>query len=176
MKRSNPEIKSLSVLAKHKKNYHREPQCNLQNLEKTFPPAIETSKALCRTVQMHCCRFSLQTRRGGLVKIYDSALMSGVSKIGKAIGSFCVTLTFLSFQAVQVQKPLGVGAHVRGRIDSNAAELLQFLRTRRAIFALRSVRERGIPKEAAPRRLAAQSHATMDQCRSTSAHQAQSRL
>lgn len=26
-----------------------------------------------------CCRFSLQTRRGGLVKIYDSALMSGVS-------------------------------------------------------------------------------------------------
>ena len=26
-----------------------------------------------------CCRFSLQTRRGGLVKIYDSTLMSGVS-------------------------------------------------------------------------------------------------
>lgn len=26
------------------------------------------------------CRFSLQTRRGGLVKIYDSALMSGVYK------------------------------------------------------------------------------------------------
>lgn len=28
-----------------------------------------------------CYRFSLQTRRGGLVKIYDSALMSGVRKL-----------------------------------------------------------------------------------------------
>ena len=30
-------------------------------------------------------RFSLQTRRGGLVKIYDSVLMSGVSTIDSSV-------------------------------------------------------------------------------------------
>ena len=33
----------------------------------------------CFHVTLVCCRFALQTRRGGLVKVYDSALMSGVS-------------------------------------------------------------------------------------------------
>lgn len=37
-------------------------------------------KLVCLHMLPLVYRFSLQTRRGGLVKIYDSALMSGVSK------------------------------------------------------------------------------------------------
>jgi len=35
---------------------------------------------LCAYMCLLGCRFSLQTHRGGLIKIYDSALMSGVNK------------------------------------------------------------------------------------------------
>lgn len=122
----------------------------------------------CFKTDVFYFRFSLQSRRGGLVKVYDSALMSGVS--------FWILLHVYKgrrtknnhlgiFFTVKVQKSADFRENDSWRTYSDAAELLQFKRTSWAILIVRSLWGRGISEKIASWRFAFGGDAEVDEYR-----------
>ena len=142
---------------------HRDPNLFYLTMEVTVRKAgLKTVLALdeeARPAALQSChpkgdsKFSLQMRRGGLVKIYDSVLMPNVSFI-------CLLLLFLSFVfvyflsflvfffvTVSLQESFNCRTHDRGWINSHFIKMLQFSGESRTIFTLRSLRRSRISKE-----------------------------
>ena len=87
-------------------------------------------------------RFSIQLRRGGLVRVHDTVLMPNVSSLPPPRLSVCVFAdeeTFLSVRpcAVAVQEPAHLGANDRRRPDRTAAALPRQQRAHRTLLHLR---------------------------------------